>query len=527
MDQIIDKKLPSAFLQRRLYLPMIAFGFIGLAFVVTRFLPEEYPLFVKSAVNMSGFLIAVIIATTWWVFFSRFSWLLKFEVIAVIVSLYFGAVKELDFSGDVEPKIIWRWEKPREQKIAEHRTNAPKIELEDISVVVGPQDFPNYRNRNLDGEVSGPEILSDWNTNPPSPVWKPQPCGSGYSGFSIAGNLAVTMEQRADREFVVAYDFATGSERWTYSWVARHYDPMGGEGPMVTPTFDGDLIYVLGGTGHFACLDAKTGKPVWEKDLLKDNKNIQWGMSGSPLIYKDLVIVNPGEQDAKELNRAIRAFDKKSGELRWQTGNNRAGYTSPMVTTILDTEMLLIFDGAEIAGYNPLTGAKYWARPWVTNQGINVAQPIPIGNDKLFITSSYGVGCGLLKISKEGDKFKQEELWHNFNLRCRFTSPVLFEGFIYGLDEGMLVCLDPNDGKRKWKGGRYGQGQLLRQGNKLIIQAENGDLVMVEATPAEFKELGKFKALSGDKTWNYPSIARGFAWVRNHNEMACYDLRKK
>ena len=190
-------------------------------------------------------------------------------------------------------------------------------------------------------------------------------------------------------------------------------------------------------------------------------------------------------------------------------------------------EMLLIFDGAEIAGYNPLTGAKYWARPWVTNQGINVAQPIPIGNDKLFITSSYGVGCGLLKLSKDGDKFKEEELWHNFNLRCRFTSPVLFEGFIYGLDEGMLVCLDPNDGKRKWKGGRYGQGQLLRQGNKLIIQAESGDLVMVEATPAEFKELGKFKALSGDKTWNYPSLARGFAWVRNHNEMACYDLRKK
>ncbi|MCY2972757.1 MAG: PQQ-like beta-propeller repeat protein [Planctomycetota bacterium] len=513
--------------RRRLYLPMIALGILGIAFISTRLLPEEYPPFVKSAVNMSGFLLALIVATTWWVFFSRFSWLLKIEVVAIIFSAYYGAVKELEFNGDVEPKIIWRWEKPREDKIAEHRTNAPKIELEAISVVVGPEDFPNYRNRNLDGVVTGPEIYSDWKTNPPKPVWKPQPCGAGYSGFSIAGNLAVTMEQRADREVVVAYDFATGTERWTHSWVARHYDAMGGEGPMITPTIDGDLIYVLGGTGHFACLDAKTGQPNWEKKLLEDNKNIQWGMSGSPLIYKDLVIVNPGEQEAKDLSRAIRAYDKKSGELRWQVGNNRAGYTSPMVATLLDTEMLLIFDGAEIAGYNPLTGSKYWARPWITNQGINVAQPIPIGNDKLFITSSYGVGCGLVKISKDGDKFKEEELWHNFNLRCRFTSPVLFEGFIYGLDEGMLVCLDPNDGKRKWKGGRYGQGQLLRQNNKLIIQAESGDLVMVEATPAEFKELGKFKALSCEKTWNYPSLARGFAWVRNHNEMACYDLRKK
>ena len=523
----MDQKISSTFIHRRLYLPLIAIGFVGVAFITTRLLSDEFAPFLKSAIMMSGFLLASIVTTIWWVFFSRFSLLLKFEVLGLIASIFYVAVDEVEFSGDVEPKVVWRWEKAREQKIAEHRNSAPKIQLEGVSAIAGPDDYPNFRNRNLAGEATGPEIYSDWKTNPPVPLWKPQPCGAGYSGFSIAGNLAVTMEQRADREVVVAYDFATGTERWAYSWVARHYDAMGGEGPMVTPTIDGDLIYVLGGTGHFVCLDSKTGQPVWEKELLKDNKNIQWGMSGSPLIYKDLVIVNPGEQLSKDLNRAIRAFDKKSGELRWQTGNNRAGYTSPMVTTILDTEMLLIFDGAEIAGYNPLTGGKYWARPWATNQGINVAQPIPIGNDKLFITSSYGVGCGLVKISKDGDKFNQEELWHNFNLRCRFTSPVLFEGFIYGLDEGMLVCLDPKDGKRKWKGGRYGQGQLLRQGNKLIIQAENGDLVMVEATPAEFKELGKFKALSGDKTWNYPTLARGFAWVRNHNEMACYDLRKK
>lgn len=523
----MSQEIPSTVKHRRLYLPMIAIGILGVAFISTRMLPEEYPPFVKSAVNMSGFLLSLILATTWWVFFSRFSWLLKFEVVAIIISSYYGLVKEVEFNGDVEPRIIWRWEKPREDKIAEHRTNAPKLQLDDISLIQGPEDFPNYRNRNLDGVVNGPELNTDWKTNPPQPHWKPQPCGAGYSGFSIVGNIAITLEQRADREVVVAYDFTTGTERWIYSWVARHYDAMGGEGPMTTPTIDGDLVYVLGGTGHFACLDAKTGKPSWEIDLLKDNKNLQWGMSGSPLIHKDLVIVNPGEQDAKNLGRAIRAFDKKTGELRWQTGNNRAGYTSPQVTTILGTEMLLIFDGAEIAAYNPLTGAKYWARTWTTNQGINVAQPIPIGNDRLFITSSYGVGCGLLKLSKDGDKFNQEELWHNFNLRCRFTSPVLYDGFIYGLDEGMLVCLDPNDGKRKWKGGRYGQGQLLRQGNKLIIQAESGDLVMVEANPAEFKEISRFKALSGDKTWNYPSLARGFAWVRNHNEMACYDLRKK
>ncbi len=516
----------SAKINRHLYMPMLALGILLIAIISTKFFPEEYPPFVKSFVIMTGELLAFIFSATWWLFLSKFSWARKIAVVVLIAGPTFAAIDHIDFNGDVEPKIVWRWEKGRDQKIIEHRAASKISHNIKITTDISPDDFPRYRNSNLDSVAQGPELNSDWKANPPKTPWKAQPCGGGYAAFSIAGNIAATIEQRGSSEVVAAYDFSTGTELWNHPWIARHFDPLGGEGPMASPTFDNDLIYAMGGTGHFACLDSKTGKPQWEKELLEDNKNIQWGMSGSPLIYKGLVIVNPGEQTGKQLNRAIRAFDKTTGELRWQTGNNRAGYCSPMVVNLLDTEMLLIFDGAEIAAYDPLNGYKLWARPWITNQGINVAQPIPIGNDRLFISSSYGVGCGLLKLSKNNNTFSQEELWHNFNLRCRFTSPVLYENYIYGLDEGMLVCLDPIDGKRKWKGDRYGQGQLLRQGNKLIIQAENGNLVMVEANPLQFRELGKFKALSGDKTWNCPTLARGFAFLRNHNEMACFDLRK-
>lgn len=508
----------------RLWLPAIGFGLFILGILIAYFLPEDYAPFVRTSVIFSGTLLALLVTGIWWVFLSRFLWKMRLGGVLAVVSLWVGLVREVDYSGDVVPKIIWRWEKSREQRMAEHRATQNHLQLSKMDVTIGVHDYSSYRNRNLDAVATGPNLWTNWKERQPRKVWS-QPCGAGYSGFATAGNTIFTLEQRGPDEVAVAYDRDTGAERWTHSWKARHFDSLGGEGPMATPTILDGMAFILGGTGHFACLNASTGKPLWEKELLEDNKNLQWGMSCSPIPFKDMIIVHPGEQSGKQLNRAIRAYDRKTGKLVWQTGNQKTGYCTPMIVNLLDTTMLLAFDAVEIMGLNPDTGEKLWSFPWVTNQGINVAQPIPLGQDKLFITSSYGVGCGLLQLTRSGTGFQAKELWHNFQLRCRFNSPILHNKFIYGLDEGALVCLDPESGRRKWKGNRYGQGQILRQDDLILIQAENGDLAIVKANPQSFEELGRFKALEGEKTWNCPALANGFAFVRNHNQMACYDLR--
>ena len=514
-----------SFKQHRLRIPLLGMILFFISITVAIFLPEDFAPFVRTAVVFIGGMISLLIILVWWLFLSRIGWLMRLAILAAVFGLWFATVYEVDYSGDVVPKIVWRWEKRREQKVAEHRNQQSVKELPEVDISIGPDDFPNYRNRNLDAVATGPKLWTNWKERLPRKVWA-QPSGAGYSGFATAGNLIFTLEQRGPDEFAVAYDKASGSERWKYSWKARHFDPLGGEGPMTTPTIHEGLLYCLGGTGHFACLDATSGKPIWEKELLEDNANLQWGMSGSPLIYKNLVIVHPGEQAGKNLNREIRAFDRKTGKIAWQTGNNRTGYCSPMLANLLGRQMLLLFSAVEILGINPDTGEKLWAHPWTTNQGIHVAQPIPISDDKVFISSSYGVGCGLLQLSTTGGTIQSKELWHNLQLRSRFNSPVLHNSFIYGLDEGILVCLDPVTGRRKWKGERYGQGQILRQDDLIVIQAENGDLAIVKANPEAFEQLGRFKALGGDKTWNCPTLANGFAFLRNHNEMACYDLRQ-
>lgn len=510
-------------LNHRTWLPKTGLLISLLAIIGSYFVPADYPPFVGVAVITVGVYLALLITAVWWLFFSRFPWARRIVVLAAVIALRYALIREVDYSGDVVPRYIFRWEADRNALVeadrAKHEERGKEIRAE-----AGADDYPSYRNRNLDAAATGPELQTDW-TKPPRLVWK-QPVGGGYAAFAVAGDIAVTIEQRRDSEVVAAYDFSTGQELWTHSWKARQFDEMGGEGPMATPAIDQGRVYAMGGTGKFLCLDVKTGKPFWEKDLLLNNANLQWGMSASPLIYQNLVIVNPGEQKKKQLDRAIRAFDKITGDPVWSTGNSPAGYCSPMVVNLLGQETLVIFDGEEIAGYQPTDGKKLWQLPWGTNQGVNVAQPIPLGQDKLFLSSSYGKGCGLIQLKKEGEHFIASEVWHNFYLRCRFTSPLLIDQHIYGLDEGALVCLDPATGRRAWKGDRYGQGQLLRQGNLLLIQAENGDLALVEASPAAFKQVARFKALSGKKTWNCPALARGFAFVRNHHEMACYDLRK-
>jgi outer membrane protein assembly factor BamB len=362
-------------------------------------------------------------------------------------------------------------------------------------------------------------LWRDWAATPPRLLWK-EPVGGGYAGFAVAGNLLMTIEQRGGDEAVVGYDTASGGERWAYAYPALFSERMGGDGPRATPTIVDGRVYSLGATGRLVCLEAATGQRRWETDILEGD-NLSWGMSGSPLVYDRFVVVSPGKQGAA--GHTLVAYDRATGQKVWASGQARAGYSSPMLATLAGVRQILLFDGERLAGYDAGTGQELWHFDWQTQQDINVAQPLVLEGDRVFVTSGYGVGCAMLKVTHENGRWEPRPLWRKRTLRCKFTSPVALAGILYGLDEGVLTCIDEEKGERKWVGHRYGHGQLLLAGDLLLIMAETGELALVEASPAAFREVGRITVFEG-KTWNCPALAGGKAYCRNDQEMAAYDL---
>ena len=381
--------------------------------------------------------------------------------------------------------------------------------------------WTDYRGPNRDGHYAATPIRADWPADGLPELWR-QTIGGGYASVVIADGRVFTIEQRRQDEVVAAYDFETGRELWTRAWPGLFQEPMGGDGPRATPTWNEGKIYALGAEGELQCLDAATGKLIWRKNILADHDapNLQWAMSAAPLVVDDKLIVLPGGRSGN----SIAAYDKETGALLWTSLDDRAAYVSPMLATLAGRRQVVVLTATRIVSVAPEDGSLLWEHPWATHQGINSSQPLVLDENHLFVSSGYGQGAVLLRISAEGSGLQSEEVWANNSLRAKFNSPVLHEGLIYGLDEGILVCLDPRTGQRKWKGGRYGFGQVLLASGHLIVLTEQGDVVLVRATPESHQEVTRFSALRG-KTWNNPAIAKGRLIVRNQTEMASYDLR--
>ncbi len=372
------------------------------------------------------------------------------------------------------------------------------------------------------GEYRERPIRTDWPAQGLTPRWK-QPVGGGYASFTVAYGRAFTIEQRADEEVVVAYDVATGRELWTNAWRARFQESLGGDGPRATPTWSDGTVFALGAQGELRALDEATGRTVWRTNMLADAgaSNVIWGMSASPLIVGDQVIVLPGGPNA----RSVVAYDRQTGRVAWSALNDRAAYVSPMLVTLAGTRQLLVLTAERLLGLAPTSGVVLWEYPWQTYNDITVAQPVLLGQDRIFISSSYGQGAAVVEVSAADARFSVREVWRNTRMKNKFTSSVLHNGFIYGLDEAILACIDPATGELKWKGGRYGYGQVLLASGHLIVLTEDGDLALVRATPTRHEEVTRFPVLSG-KTWNHPALAGGYLLVRSLAEMAAFDLRQ-
>ncbi|MDX6611860.1 MAG: outer membrane protein assembly factor BamB [Blastocatellia bacterium] len=390
---------------------------------------------------------------------------------------------------------------------------------ETASAHAGRNYWTNFRGPNRDGRYDEMAVLGEWPAGGLVPIWK-QPIGVGYGSFVVADGRAYTIEQRRRQEVVAAYDVGTGREIWKQAWNAEFTDSTG-DGPRSTPTWDDGRLYALGATGELRCLDAKSGAVIWGKNILSENgaSNLSWAMAASPLIVDDKVIVLPGGASGK----SVVAYNKITGAPVWSSQNDTQAYVSPMLLNLAGRRQIVVVSASRVMGLVPEDGSLLWSFGWGTDMGINVSQPVPVDKNRFFLSSGYGKGAALIEISGSGRNLNARAVWENISMKNKFNSSVVHQGYVYGLDEGILTCLDVNTGERKWKGGRYGYGQVLLADGNLIISSDAGDLALVKASPDGYSELARFTAIQG-KTWNYPAIAGGKLLVRNGNEMAAFNI---
>ncbi|MBA3296327.1 MAG: PQQ-binding-like beta-propeller repeat protein [Acidobacteria bacterium] len=385
-----------------------------------------------------------------------------------------------------------------------------------------PPYWTDFRGPSRDGHYRQRPVLTSWPAGGPKPIWK-QPIGGGYASFVIADGRAFTIEQRGAEEVVTAYDVGTGRELWTNKWTATFQEVMGGDGPRATPTWHDGKVFALGGAGEMRTIEASTGRTVWRTNILTDAaaSNLQWGMSAAPLVVGNTVVVLPGGRGGQ----SVVAYNAASGRRAWAALDDQASYSSPMLVTVAGVKQIVLFTATRLVGITPDRGELLWELPWKTQYEVNASQPVLIGADRLFISTGYGTGAAAIELSQAGGRFSVREVWRSNRMKNQFTSSVLHDGFLYGLDESILACLDAATGELKWKGGRYGYGQVMLADGHLIVLTESGELALVRASPAKHEELVRFPVLDG-KTWNHPAMSDGYLLVRNINEMAAFDLRK-
>lgn len=492
---------------------------------------DPAPIFYLAQVGLLLLLGSLLGLLVWFLVFSGLSGrarLAGLGVAAVLVGGLAASIAEVRVDGSLRPIPRFRWQPRPQDQLAEFLDEATAAGLPPTDVQIDPvNDFPRYRGLRGDGVINPAELLETrWDAHPPKQLWR-HPCGGGFSGFAVAGNVAITQEQRGDDEVVVCYDRATGKQRWAYAYPAafRHAT---GDGPRATPTLDGGDVFSLGAMGDLVCLDAVSGKKRWAVNILADNraKMATWGMTSSPLVVEDLVIVNAGIDPDNNAGRAVAAYHRRTGSRARGAGKHAAGYSSPQLATLAGRRQVLLFDAGGLAGFDLAGAGELWRHPWETFSDMNIIQPLVLDRDRVLISSETANGCAMLRLSRQGEQFAVETLWENRNLCSKWASPIRLGGAIYGLSNGTLVCLDAETGKRHWRGRSYGHGQLLGVAGAVVVLGEQGQLALVAADPRRFREVARLEALTG-RTWNTPAVAGRQLFVRNDVEMACYELPLK
>ncbi len=429
-------------------------------------------------------------------------------------------------TGDYAFSLHWRWSPTPEDAMLAIRkstiTAKPNaLDPEKLSRALANPEWPGFRGADRDGRSRGPQISTNWTAHPPRQLWKIS-VGPAWSSFAVAGNFLFTQEQRGPQETVVCYNTEDGHEIWNRSIEARFDEPLGGPGPRATPTLANGGLFVTGATGVFLRLDPATGNIVWQQDLKKvaGREVPMWGFAASPLVTDSDAIVYAGAPNGK----GLLALDAASGALRWSTAAGSDSYGSPQLNTVAGVPLVLLLSNDGLVFIDPATGKERLNYEWKFSN-YRALQPLQVSDDTFLLPTGMNTGTRAIHVTLSNGHFATEELWTSRNLKPDFTDLVSHQGYVYGIDGGIFTCVDLKSGDRKWKGGRYGKGQvlLLENSGLLLVAAEDGRVVLLRADPAEHVEVASFKALDG-KTWNHPVVVGDRLYVRNAQEAAVYVL---
>ena len=480
-------------------------------------------------------MLAAVIYGLWFLLFSGQSGrckLLSLVAVAGVMGLVFLLVRMDGYTGSMVPQWHWAWESRADAELAGDSVLADATSQIDL-LAANPANFPGFQGPRRNGEVLGVR-LTGWEANPPELLWK-QPVGFGWSGFAVVNGVAVTHEQRNGQQLVIARDLATGTTLWRHATEEEITHPMGGKGPRSTPLIHGGLVYAQDSGGRLLCLDGATGALVWEHDLpaefgMTDELEqtlIQYGRSASPLAVDDLLVM-PAGGDPEGRRAGLVAFDLKSGTVRWEGPPRNISHASPVLATVAGQRQILVMNEDSVSGHLPDSGALLWEHPWPgsTAADANNSSPLPVGDDGVLISKGYGKGSKLLRISAAVDGVQQATVqWASRrSLRTKLTNAVVRGEHAYALSDGILECTSLANGKRVWRDGRYGHGQLLLVGEKLLILSEEGQLVLVAASPdQEHLVLGTLDALEG-VTWNTFALYGDVVVLRNGTNAGAWRL---
>ena len=384
-------------------------------------------------------------------------------------------------------------------------------------------DWYQWRGPNRDGHSAETGLLKAWPAGGPKLLWRATGAGTAYSSFSASNNRLFTLGARGDVEYVMAFDANSGKKLWEVANGRRFRNEMG-DGPRSTPTVDGDRLYAFSGSGDLSAIDAAGGKRIWSVNVVQTfgGNTPYWGYSESPLVYGDRIVLNAGGRRA-----SIVAINKADGTTLWQNHNDEAAYSSPMLLRTGSLAQIVFFTGARALAVDPRDGRLLWSYNKVANNTANIATPVVRGT-KVFVSSDYGTGAALLDVKSAGNIASASEVYFTREMRNHHASSVLVGDHLYGFNSSILTALQFDTGDVAWRNRSVGKGSLIYADERLYLYGEDGTVGLAEATPAGYREHGRFQIRAGNlPTWSHPVVSGGKLFLRDQDTIYAYDVRAK
>jgi len=520
------------------WFPLLWLGALGaIAYVLCKM--DLDPGVVNSVLH-AAVILGVLGMALWILFCSRWNrglrWVLALAPTGLVAAHYLQLLPvETILNGDVGV-VGWRWRSDE----PDTKLTVPVVDTKSVlDWETASTDYPRFLGNGYWAEVSGVALETDWETHPPRELWRKK-IGAGWSSFSIVGKYAVTQEQRGENELVTCYEVETGEIVWTHSDPVR-WDPSGAGalgyvGPRATPTIHEGKVFAQGATGIFNCLDARTGELLWAHNILKKHGavNVTWGKACSPLIVDDMVVVSVGGT----ADQSLVAYEINSGEVVWASGEYQSSYASPILTEFAGVRQVVSVDEGFVTSRRADNGEPLWEYEWPSTSGGAAAcsQPVPLPGNQLFLSKGYGHGSALLQISEDSQSgWQAVPAWQGGRqygekpvLKTKMGNVVIRDGYIYGIDDVNLQCIELKTGKKMWKKRRrpkFGHGQIMLVGETLLILSEVGEVILVDPSPDKYRELTSVRVFDDRQiTWNNPAFSAPYLLVRNAEEVACYEL---